>query len=68
VGIEERITEKNYTSQVSFLDNDPLPAYGAYGAYGATIPQIFPRHRAFSGKQVKCDHYGAAAGGISMPT
>jgi putative transposase len=50
VGIRIKITEESYTSTASFLDADPLPAYGS-----AQIPP-------FSGKRVKRGLYRAANG------
>jgi putative transposase len=51
VGIQVTITEESYTSQASFLDSDPLPAYNA--------AQPAPP---FSGSRVKRGRYRAADG------
>ena len=50
VGIQVIVTEESYTSQASFLDADPLPAYGS-----GRLP-------AFSGRRVKRGLYRAADG------
>ena len=52
VGIQVILTEESYTSKASFLDNDPLPVYGASDR----------SHLHFSGKRVKRGMYRAADG------
>jgi len=52
VGMQVKITEESYTSQVSFLDGDPLPIYDAQ----RQEPPVF------RGKRVKRGLYRAANG------
>jgi len=53
-GIEVALTEESYTSQASFLDNDPLPEYNA----------LNPQTHEFSGKRISRGQYRSADGTV----
>lgn len=53
-GITVRLTEESYTSKASFLDRDPLPAYGKTNGAKPT----------FSGKRIKRGLYRASDGSL----
>jgi putative transposase len=62
VGITVKITEESYTSQASFLDNDPLPVYNpndktTYTFSGKRVERGL--YRASNGREINADSNGA---------
>ncbi len=62
VGITVKITEESYTSQASFLDNDPLPVYNpndktTYTFSGKRVKRGL--YRASNGREINADSNGA---------